>query len=235
MNALFICLLLSNYILEVTGNLKDLLLNMTKTTSQLKAVADKIINQKSLKKSIINEDDLLKKKNDILFSFFGKTQTKSVYSNKIKDIIVKTNSLLNITNSRAQQSSLKKEVAKDLSSLNIFGNRILVDSFTKQIRESNDKTFQSLQSDILKLSKSRIKREDIISFIKQKQPAFSISDANNLLVNVHLDSKVPLPGTRESASSQSLRKLKQGQNIENLIKTSPANEASTIKNNISLI
>jgi hypothetical protein len=237
MKALLVLIVLVNSVLSKILN--ERLLNSTRTTTSiLQEIASKIINQKNIEKKA---NSILNKKAEIINSFLDKKQTSNsnmvkstvpdIYSSKIKNILEKSaNIFMNIT-SNVQSS---KKTTDSSNFINSFGNRVLIDTFIKQGRENNDQTMLSLQSDILKLSKSRIKREDIINYIKQKQPTFSISDANNLLVNVHIDSKMSLPGTRETVYSRAVMAQKNSNAVKNFIKSSLAMEANNIKNNISI-
>ena len=108
-------------------------------------------------------------------------------------------------------------------------------SLIGQSRNNNDKNLQSLQHEVLRLSKSGIKREDIINFIKKKQPQFTITEANNLLVNAHIDSKLSLPTTRDTENSKNLKTRVQAKAIESFIRTSQILGSSRLKNNDTVV
>ena len=227
------CILFAN-----ADNLKEILVSNNRTASSLKTTAQKIINEKNNLKQNSNENSVFNKKNVILNSFLSKKtgnhKIENVKStNRITDVIEKSNNISKSFTSQSSNPSSRKVIIDSSPVINSFGNRVLVDSFTRQARDNNDQTIKTLQSDILRLSKARIKREDIIAFIKKKQPTFSVSDAHNLLVNVHIDNKVSLPGNRESIDSRAQMDRKQAATIEKFITSNLAAEASSIKNNIS--
>lgn len=187
-----------------------------KIVTNLEATAEKLINHLSSSnndklKHIMSEKNI--KKTSMLSSKSYLNAAKGSTSDYIA--------------SRVNEISLKNKNLNISATINTNSTSLIA-----QNRNSNDK---KLESEILRLSKSRIKREDIINFIKKKQPQFSVTDANNFLVNAHIDSKISLPTTRDTANSKSLKNRVQAKAIESFIKTSQILDSSRLKNNDTVV